>query len=80
VLLGVHKWADRLGDVGTDHKLSREALDGRQSVKEACMMFLRSGVYIFSDTFFAVLNIALASSKEREGRISALSNYFICLM
>jgi len=40
VLLGLQKWADRLGDADTYHKLSREAFEGRQTIKEACMIFI----------------------------------------
>jgi len=42
LLLGLQKRADTLGDAGTERKLSREALEGRQSIKEACMIFILS--------------------------------------
>jgi hypothetical protein len=71
--------ADRLGEAGTDHKLSREALEGRQSIKEACMLFLWS-VYVLRIHSLLFYNMTLASSEEREGRPSALCNYFICFI
>jgi len=42
VLLGLQKRADRLGDAVTEHKLSRETLEGSRSIKEACMIFFWS--------------------------------------
>ena len=73
-VVGVHKWAGGLREAGTGHTLSREARERLQSVKEACIPLK----CIYSpNTFFAVLNTALASTEERKDTAPALRSCFI---